>query len=172
MTITPRPALLAALLASLSVVACGGGKGQSPAPAAPATSPAPATTATTTAAVPWAQQDHKQRLDTMGLVVFPRMKKAFQAHDSDEFGGFRCQTCHGDNFDSPEINFRMPNPELPPLAADDPYGAAMSYDPDTATFMAKQVLPAMIEMLGEKPYDPATGEGLRCFSCHPQATPK
>ncbi len=117
----------------------------------------------------WADMDRAHRLDYMGLVVFPAMKAKFQAFGAEAFAEFRCQTCHGDGFDKPGIDFRMPN-VLPPLSRTDPIGGGMAYDPETTKFMVETVVPTMAELLGESPFDPRTGKGFSCFRCHPSST--
>jgi hypothetical protein len=116
--------------------------------------------------IPWAKKTHAQRQDYMGLYVLPRMEKLFKEWRPDDYADFRCQTCHGENFDKPPVNFKMPRVSFP-LRADDPIGAATRYDPEAARFMQEKVLPAMAELLGEQPYDPKAGKGLSCFRCHP-----
>jgi hypothetical protein len=119
--------------------------------------------------IPWANKTRSQRQDYMGLYVLPRMQKLFVEWRPDEYGDFKCQTCHGDNFDKPPVNFHMPRVSFP-LKADDPIGAAMKYDAEATTFMMEKVLPTMAELLGEKPADPRTGQGgFTCFRCHPKA---
>jgi hypothetical protein len=122
---------------------------------------------TSTPVKPFARQTHEERLDTMGLRVFPAMKAAFQSFDSKSFGDFRCQTCHGDGFDRPPVDFRMPN-ALPALSATDPVASAMDYDPRITRFMVDTVVPTMAHLLGEQAYDPVTKHGFYCFNCHPR----
>ena len=38
--------------------------------------------------------------------------------------------------------------------------------PDMVKFMSEKVSPAMAEIFGKKPYDPATNEGFGCGGCH------
>jgi len=119
--------------------------------------------------IPWADKNRKQRMEYMGIYVLPKMEELFKQWNPDEFGeanSFRCQNCHGENFDKPPNDFEMPRVAFP-LSAEDPLGGAMKYDPVAAVFMSERVLPTMIELLGAKPYDPATGEGFGCLSCHP-----
>lgn len=111
--------------------------------------------------VPWAAKDRKQRTEFMGLYVFPRMKDAFQGHDAKAFAEFRCQTCHGDDFERSEVDFKMPN-DLYPLPAADPVTAAKEYDAEVTAFMVEQVVPQMAELLGKEP-----GKEFGCLNCHP-----
>lgn len=137
-----------------------------PAAKGPATA-TPADPGTTTATepgapnIPWAQKDRKQRTEYMGLYVFPEMKKLFQGHDAQGFAEFKCQTCHGDDMESAEVDFKMPN-DLYTLPADDPMGAAAEYDAEVTKFMAEQVVPKMAELLGKEP-----GTEFGCLNCHP-----
>jgi hypothetical protein len=115
--------------------------------------------------VPWKDKTREQRLEYMGLVVYPKMKETFQAQDADGFKDFKCQTCHGEDMEA--VEFKMPN-SLYALPVADPMGSAMEYDEAVATFMAQTVVPAMAELLGEQPYNPETQTGFGCFSCHQQ----
>lgn len=157
------------------LAACGGSREPSPAPA-PAAPASPTPNATTTGGlgapkIPWKAKTHAQRLEYMGLYVVDRMHTLFAEWKPGEFAGeqaFRCQTCHGENFDKPPVDFHMPRVAFP-LSADDPIGAAMKYDPAAATFMVEKVVPTMAELLSEEPYDPASGKGtFGCFRCHPK----
>ncbi len=121
--------------------------------------------------IPWKDKTHDQRLEYMGLFVLDRMGTLFAEWRPDEFSAenaFRCQTCHGDGFDRPPVDFHMPRVAFA-LDADDPIGGAMKYDPVAARFMVERVVPTMAELLSEEPYDPATGRGtFGCFRCHPK----
>ena len=146
-----------------------------PAPAQPqATTPAPAPSPTSDTGgigapkIPWANKTRLQRQDYMGIFVLPRMQKLFAGWKPDEYGEFRCQTCHGENFDKPPVDFQMPRVAFP-LEADDPIGGAMKYDAEATRFMVDKVLPTMAELLGEKPFEAKTGQGFSCFRCHPRA---
>jgi hypothetical protein len=107
----------------------------------------------------------------MGLYVLPAMEKLFGSWRPEDYGAagsFRCQTCHGENFDKPPVDFHMPRVSYP-LDPEDPLGKAMAYDADAARFMAEKVVPEMAKLLGEEPYDPAAGTGtFSCFRCHPK----
>lgn len=119
--------------------------------------------------IPWKDKTRAQRQDYMGIYVLPKMQELFVEWRPDDYGGkndFRCQTCHGENFDKPPVDFEMPRVAFP-LKADDPIGAAMKYDAEATAFMVERVLPTMAELLGEEPYNPDTGEGFSCFRCHP-----
>jgi hypothetical protein len=176
---TPATPVVLALFLAL------GGCARSSEPAAaPASAPAPATAAGQgtrpssaetgglgAPKIPWKDKTHEQRVEYMGLFVLDRMHQLFAEWKPDEYGGeqaFRCQTCHGESFDKPPVNFHMPRVAFP-LKPDDPVGGAMKYDPVATKFMVEKVVPTMAELLAEEPYDPATGKGtIGCFRCHPR----
>lgn len=115
--------------------------------------------------IPWSQKTHEQRQDWMGLQVLPKMKSAFQTFDAKGFQDFKCQTCHGD--DMKAVHFKMPN-SLYALPTENTLAAAMDYDADTTKFMVGTVVPTMAKLLDTEPYNPQTGKGLGCFTCHPK----
>jgi hypothetical protein len=115
--------------------------------------------------VPWANKDHKQRMEYMGIVVLPEMKKVFQAYDGTGFAQFKCDTCHGK--DGKAKNYEMPSNSIYPLEKGDPIKAAMEYDEKMTKFMVEQVTPKMAELLEDKTMTADKGAG--CFTCHPQA---
>ncbi|HTE54073.1 MAG TPA: hypothetical protein VK698_24635 [Kofleriaceae bacterium] len=170
--------LSAALLPLASFLALTGcSRSSEPAPSSPAASqpvtspdePKPATSGTGGIGapnIPWADKTHAQRLDYMGLYVLTRMEKRFKEWRPGDYSGFRCQTCHGENFDKPPVDFHMPRVSFP-LSATDPIGGAMKYDPEATKFMMEVVVPTMADLLGEKPYDPKTKKGFGCLRCHP-----
>lgn len=176
-----RSTKLLALGPLLALAACS--RSGDPAPAAPAPAPAPAIPRPTGTGgtggigapnIPWAEKTRAQRQDYMGIYVLDRMANLFRQWRPDEYAGttgFRCQTCHGENFDKPPVDFHMPRVAFP-LDPTDPIGSAMRYDEEAAKFMVEKVVPTMAELLGEKPYDPKTKQGLSCFRCHPPAGAK
>ena len=116
--------------------------------------------------VPWAEKTFKQRQEFMGITFMPAMKTSFKAHDEAAFQGFKCQTCHGD--DMKERNFEMPSDSIYPLPKENTIEAAMEYDEEITKFMVEKVVPEAAALIGEEPYDPATGQGhFGCFECHP-----
>jgi hypothetical protein len=115
--------------------------------------------------VPWADKDAKARQQWMVTAVMPKMKAMFKAHDEANFQGFKCQTCHGDDMKAKK--FAMPSDSIYALDPKRPVEAAMEYDEDVTKFMVEQVVPEMAALLDTTPLDPATGQGLGCFSCHP-----
>ncbi len=173
---TRLTAVIVALLAVFGACAKSSEPAASPSPGpAPAAAPGKPTSAQTgglgAPKIPWKDKTHEQRVEYMGLFVLDRMHKLFAEWKPEEYGGenaFRCQNCHGENFDKPPVNFHMPRVGFP-LRPDDPVGGAMKYDPVAAKFMVEKVVPTMAELLGEEPYDPATGKGtFGCFRCHPK----
>lgn len=105
--------------------------------------------------VPWEEKDHQQRMEHMGLVLYPAMKEVFQGQDGERWAEFKCQTCHGD--DAKEVNYEMPN-AIVPLSGDDPIAAGNDMDPEMTKFMLEVVVPAMNENMA--------GEKINCLSCH------
>ena len=165
------PVVVAILVA---IPACAGSSGESAPPPAQPPAKKPTTAATGglgAPKIPWKDKTHEQRLEYMGLFVLDRMGKEFAGWKPEEFSAenaFRCQTCHGENFDKPPVDFHMPRVAFP-LKPDDPIGGAMKYDPVATKFMVEKVVPTMAELLSEEPYDPATGKGtFGCFRCHPK----
>ena len=127
-------------------------------PAAPETVPA-------SEAVAWKDMKRAARMEHMKHVVLPKMKAAFTAFDPGEFADFKCVVCHGAGVE--DKSFKMPNPKLPPLPADEAgFKKLMADEPDAVKFMSETVVPQMAAMLGERPYDPATQKGFGCFRCH------
>lgn len=116
--------------------------------------------------VKWADKDRKQRMEHMGIVVLPEMKKLFGAYDSAGFGSFKCDECHGK--DAKAVDYKMPN-GLYPLDKNDPIKGAMDYDAKITKFMMEQVTPKMAELLDSKPWSPENPTGVGCFTCHPTA---
>lgn len=173
-----RPLAFLPLAGFLAVAASGCRKsGGEPAPAQPRPSATPGSASAGTGGtggigapkIAWADKTRAQRQDYMGIYVLPRMEKLFKQWRPDDHGNFRCQTCHGENFDRPPVDFDMPHVSFP-LKVDDPIGGAMKYDAEATTFMIEKVVPTMAGLLGEKPYDPKTGQGtFSCFRCHPRS---
>ncbi len=136
----------------LLALACGGSREPSHAAAPPAKKPS-ATGGLGAPKIPWKDKTHEQRVEYMGLFVLDKMHALFAEWKPDEFAGeqaFRCQNCHGENFDKPPVNFHMPRVAFP-LQPDDPIGGAMKYDPVAAKFMVERVVPTMAKLLSEEP---------------------
>jgi hypothetical protein len=114
---------------------------------------------------PWKDKTHEQRMDWMGLQVFPKMKGVFTEFDADRFSNFACQTCHGDDMEI--VDFKMPNKHLYALPRTDTLKSARDYDAKVTDFMLNTLTPKMAELLDLQPYDAATKSGFSCFGCHP-----
>ena len=112
----------------------------------------------------WQEKTREQRMDWMGLEVFPKMRGAFVEFDSQEYSAFACQTCHGSDMEM--VDFKMPN-KLFSLSKTDTLSGAKDYDAETTQFMVEVVVPEMAKLLDMEPYDPDTQKGFGCFGCHP-----
>ncbi|HZE98409.1 MAG TPA: hypothetical protein VE981_15360 [Planctomycetota bacterium] len=114
----------------------------------------------------WKDMNHEQRHEYMEKVVFPKMRAEFVAFDAKAFGDMKCVTCHGDG--ARDHTFKMPNPKLPPLPADETeFKKLQEKHPEVTAFMREKVAPGMASLVGEQPYNPVTREGFSCFRCHP-----
>jgi hypothetical protein len=174
-----------------AIAACSGSsdrqKGSAQPEAAAKAEPAPAAKPTTAETgglgapkIPWKDKTHAQRLEYMGLFVLDKMGALFAEWRPDDYaekGAWRCQTCHGENFDKPPVSFHMPRVAYR-LDAKDPFGNAMMYKADAAQFMRDKVVPAMADLLSEEPIayqgstvGSATGT-FGCFRCHPKTGEK
>lgn len=128
---------------------------EEPAPAEP-----PAAPAEERRRKPFDDMDPGEKMNHMKTVIMPAMKTAFQEFDAKEFAEFSCVTCHGP--EAKNGKFDMPNPALPPLNE-----AVANKHPAMTKFMSETVVPQMADMLGETPYDHATGQGsFGCMKCH------
>jgi len=96
--------------------------------------------------------------------VTPIMKEMFEGHDLEEYEGFDCVDCHGEEMR--EINFEMPAPSMYVVAPEGTPGhrGMMATFPETVAFMEEVVTPAMGKLLGV--------ENFTCAGCHPTAPPK
>jgi hypothetical protein len=156
-TASPAPAdTSAAADAGAATTATEAPPDASAAPAPVASVPAPAK--------PWAQMNHKERLELMKTVVLPNMKTAFQGFDAKDFADFNCTTCHGDRIKKGK--FDMPNPGLPKLDFKNGLKDDMAKHPEVAKFMGEVVVPQMSTMLGVRPFDMKTMKGFGCAGCH------
>jgi hypothetical protein len=109
----------------------------------------------------WGDMTRKERMNIMGTQVMPKMKEAFAAHDADNWGDLKCQSCHGD--DMKEVDFKMPN-ALTPLGAD-PIASGKDMDEEVTKFMAEVVMVQMGEMMNLEVQEDGLGP-MGCFSCH------
>ncbi len=187
---------LASTLLALSIAAaaaCGGGKTQTDQPvdtavptsdmpdvpptsdptAAPTATETAAPTATATTPPPpakktWKEMNLDERKKFMATEVMPVMSKHFQDFDAKEFAKFECVTCHGDAGKGDKATFKMPNPKLPKLDAKDNFKKHEKKKKEL-DFMMQKVTPEMQKILGAQPFDPASGQGFGCGSCHEMA---
>ena len=152
------------LMAALCLAACGGGSAQAEPSTASTASPAPVGPER-----PWEDLTFDERRAHMGRHVMPVMTDLFVAYDSARYADFSCATCHGEGVANGD--FAMPNPALPTVYPSGTLGQRQMVDdnPEGARFMFSRVIPAMQTLLGREPYDPATGTGMSCFTCHPSA---
>jgi hypothetical protein len=126
-----------------------------PAPSAPA---APA----------WKDMTKEQRIEYMKTAVLPKMKPEFIGYNAKRYAEMSCVTCHGEG--AKNGSFKMPNAKLPKVPATmDGFKKLMAAKPKAAEFMAKTVVPEMAKLLGQDPFDPATGKGFGCHNCHTTA---
>ena len=150
----------------MSLVACGGSAADR------STTPdegASAHVAPTPPERPWETLSMEERRAHMSRHVVPVMSELFAGYDADRYPEVSCGTCHGEN--ASERSFAMPNAELPALYPTGSIGQIemVERNPDAARFMFSEVLPAMQTLLGAEDYDPTTGEGFSCYSCHTHA---
>jgi hypothetical protein len=152
----PEPATPAASAAPADAPAASAAPAASGAStAAPAATGAPAT-----ARLAFSTMSSQQKLEHMKAVVMPKMSKVFQEGDAKRYGDFGCKTCHGEKKQDPHV-------VLPKLTlSGDGFKKLMAAKPEVTKFMAEKVTPAMVEAMGEKPYDPQTHKGFGCGGCH------
>ncbi len=142
--------------------------------AVPTSDPVPTATATATATASappppakpaWKDMSHDQKMELMKAEVMPKFSKMFQEVDAKKFAKMDCATCHGAGAD--KTGFKMPNAKLPKL---DPADNFKKHTKQQAMldFMFKMT-PAMAETLNAPKFDPATGSGLGCMTCHTMA---
>jgi hypothetical protein len=178
-----RSTLLAPLVLAISAAAayaCGGNQPEAQAPASPpsasapetppaASSAAPAASDTAAAATPPATPPpatpagfdslpKDKKVEIMMQKVVPNVGKVFKDKDAKKYAKFGCKTCHGD---AKEKSKDDPLKILPKLT-----DKVMKAKPEMVKFMNDKVLPAMIDALGEKPYDEKTKTGFGCSGCH------
>lgn len=132
----------------------------------PPATPAPAPTA-------WKDMNLDQRTEFMKTEVLPKSKAIFVAFDEAKYKDMDCATCHGDG--AADGSFEMPNPKIKALpATEEAFVAWVSKDAEAARYtkmMSEELVPLMANLLGEKPFDPATHTGeFSCPACHKMAT--
>jgi cytochrome c553 len=147
--------VLGGALLTAAFVACGG-SGKGAADASGAYEPQSTT--------PWKDKSREQRMDWMGIAVFPKMRKLFLEQDSEKYQDFACQTCHGKDMEL--VDFRMPN-ALFALSKSDTLAQAKEYDEKTTDFMLSAVVPEMAKLLDMDAFTLENQSGFGCMGCHP-----
>jgi hypothetical protein len=150
-----RTTVLGGALLTAALVACGG-SGKGAADASGAYEPQSTT--------PWKDKSREQRMDWMGIAVFPKMRKLFLEQDSEKYQDFACQTCHGKDMEL--VDFRMPN-TLFALSKSDTLAQAKEYDEKTTDFMLSAVVPEMAKLLDMDAFTLENQSGFGCMGCHP-----
>jgi cytochrome c553 len=112
----------------------------------------------------WKDKSREQRMDWMGIAVFPKMRKLFLEQDSEKYRDFACQTCHGKDMEL--VDFRMPN-TLFALSKGDTLAQAKEYDEKTTDFMLGAVVPEMAKLLDMDAFTLENQSGFGCMGCHP-----
>lgn len=151
-----RARSVALALPLLAALGCGGGKKGAEDPAGAGSGKSD---------IAWKDKTRAQRMDWMGLQVFPRMKSAFKEFDDARFSEFACQTCHGDEMEM--VDYEMPHTKIYALPLANTVQSAREYDEKVTDFMVNTVTPRMAELLDMPVYDPETKSGFGCFGCHP-----
>jgi hypothetical protein len=149
---------------TIALASCGGSQPPATAPAGEAP-PASSAAAPAGPAPAWKDMNREQRLDYMKRTVLPKMKDNFVGFDAKRYADMNCATCHGDG--AKDGSFKMPNPKLPKLPADEAGFKKLSESkPDAMKFMGSKVVPETASMLGQPPFDMKTHQGFGCFGCH------
>jgi hypothetical protein len=112
----------------------------------------------------WSEQSPTERATLMKTAVLPRMRDAFQTNDLGLYANFDCATCHGAG--AKDKTFKMPNPALTKLDPSNSFKSNKELNAVRFTFMTETVVPEMARLLGEPVFDPKTGKGIGCLSCH------
>jgi hypothetical protein len=113
----------------------------------------------------WEDLGKAERKRAMKDVVLPRMAQVFKQLDAERYAKIDCTLCHGQR--AKQSNFQMPNPDLPTLDFANKLRKERAEKFQTTRFMFKHVVPEMLLALGVRPFDPKTGQGFGCQSCHP-----
>lgn len=133
----------------------------------------PAGAAAPAKGVDWEHMTFDQRKQHMKTIVFPELKKAFQAFDAKKYKNFTCATCHGDG--ATDGKFKMPNPKLPKLPPPtdrEEFMALQQKKPEIAKFMGTTVKPKVAQLLGLPEWSPQSPKGFGCYDCHTMAGAK
>ena len=90
----------------------------------------------------------------------PAFAKIMQKVDATKYAEIKCSHCHGK--DAMANKYKMPA-GIKPL---DPKKMPPQGKYPVADAMYKEVVPQLRALLGAEKYDPKTGKGFGCFSCH------
>ncbi len=112
----------------------------------------------------WGDLTKEQKYEFMQSDVMPAMSLLFSTYDNDHYGKMTCETCHGEN--PKQREWAMPSPSLPKLDPSNHFQAWQEKSPKAVKFMAVDVTPAMARLLSVPTFDPKTGQGFGCMSCH------
>jgi len=153
------------LVAATALLACGGSQPAATTPAEPGATPAAEAPG---GEAPAAEGDlvwsdsmpTKDKGIFMKKKVMPAMSKVFQDHDAKEYADFSCKTCHGPSMKPKPVDF------LPTLHFKGGKLTEADTKPEVVKFMHDSVNPAMAQVFGKPPYDPATQQGFGCNGCH------
>ena len=153
------------LVAATALLACGGSQPAATTPAEPGATPAAEAPAGEAPAAEgelvWSDSlPTKDKANFMKKKVMPAMSKVFQDHDAKEYADFGCKTCHGPSMKPKPAEF------LPVLHFKGGKMAEADTKPEMVKFMHDSVTPAMAQLFGKPPYDPATQQGFGCNGCH------
>lgn len=115
---------------------------------------------------PWDSMSEADQVNWMVGNVLPIAAEDFRTYDAERFSNLTCEGCHGENAEA--NHYHLPVASLPQLPAPgSPQWEQMSHSPGYA-FMHDVVTPTMATLIGEEPFNPATGQGFGCFDCHVQ----
>jgi hypothetical protein len=111
----------------------------------------------------FADLSREDREKLMKQKVLPTLRAKFKAFDPKEFAKFNCKSCHGPGVE--DESYEMPNPRIKKLdfAKADSWSAE---EKKVAKFMHDEVVPAMAEIFGMKPYSKENPDGFGCLACH------
>jgi hypothetical protein len=112
----------------------------------------------------WSERNRAERVSLMTNTVLPTMREAFQTNDLALYENFNCASCHGAG--ASNKTYKMPNPDLTKLDPRDSFASNKDLNAVRYTFMTETVVPEMARLLGEPVFDPKTGKGIGCLSCH------
>lgn len=151
-TMTSVPTALPDPTATAS--ATGTGTGTAPTAKPTATTPPPKKKT-------WIDFNHDEKMAFMKAEVMPKMAKTWSDFDK-KYAKMDCATCHGSS--AKKGNFKMPNAELPKLSPADNFKAHKGKQ-KVLDFMFKMT-PELAGILQLPPFDPNSGQGFGCGSCH------